>query len=632
MTSDEVLERIRIAGERQWSSLEISPPVPPEIGKLTQLTSLSISPDSHFPHGYRPKSLPAEIGNLTRLTSLSINGSILWGRLTSLPSWIGNLAQLTSLDLAFNSLDSLPPEIGNLTQLTSLNLTSNSLDSLPSWIGNLTQLTSLNLTSNSLDSLPPEIGNLIQLTSLDLKANRLDSLPPEIGNLTQLTSLNLNKGPAGVSDNNGLESLPQWIGNLTRLTSLDLGGNGLMSLPPEIGNVTRLTSLDLGGNSLESLRSEIGNLTQLTSLDLGDNSLESLPSEVGNLTQLTSLDLSSNSLKLLPPEIGNLTQLTSLDLSSNSLESLPSEVGNLTELTSLNLGRNRLTTLPAEVGDLILRINFLDLRGNPLAHFQPLTRIRRSIEFPPEYQTAGMSVLSYFGQVVKEKYPNLDVGVSIQQKGKTVSMTVETPEGEKEKIEKTLDEYGLVVTGQMAPEDFLENQLAVIKLESELRAAENRLAMENKISLFKDREIQKQDLRIDGLLNLIGDMVSKKTVQTLNVHASSTATAQAQATIDLQANLGQLLGTLRELADELPEGEERQVIEKTAAALERIEGESDPAEVRKSPALSKLRRLVGNLSDGSKTLGKAIDAIKDGREMAQEIATLAGELLKWCGL
>ena len=54
--------------------------------------------------------------------------------------------------------------------------------------------------------------------------------------------------------------------------------------------------------------------------------------------------------------------------------------------------------------------------------------------------------------------------------------------------------------------------------------------------------------------------------------------------------------------------------------------------MRKSPALSKLRRLVGNLSDGSKTLGKAIDVVKNGREMAQDIATLAGELFKWCGM
>ena len=75
-----------------------------------------------------------------------------------------------------------------------------------------------------------------------------------------------------------------------------------------------------------------------------------------------------------------------------------------------------------------------------------------------------MSILNYFGQVLEEKYPDLDTAVLIKQRGNTVSMTVETPQGEQEKIEKTLDEYGLVVTRQMAPEEFLDDKIAILEL------------------------------------------------------------------------------------------------------------------------------------------------------------------------
>ncbi|WP_107666955.1 leucine-rich repeat domain-containing protein, partial [Cyanothece sp. BG0011] len=56
-------------------------------------------------------SLPPEIGQLTNLTSLNLS----FNQLTDLPPEIGQLTNLTSLDLSFNQLTDLPPEIGQLT-------------------------------------------------------------------------------------------------------------------------------------------------------------------------------------------------------------------------------------------------------------------------------------------------------------------------------------------------------------------------------------------------------------------------------------------------------------------------------------------------------------------------------------
>ena len=172
--------------------------------------------------GNRLTSLPPEIGKLTNLTSLYLSRN----ELTSLPPEIEKLTNLTSLYLSTNQLTSLPPEIGKLTNLTTLSLSNNQLTSLPPEIEKLTNLTSLYLSINELISLPPEIGKLTNLTTLNLSNNQLTSLPPEIRKLMNLTTLYLS--------NNQLTSLLPEIGKLTNITRLNLSGNSLESPPPEI--------------------------------------------------------------------------------------------------------------------------------------------------------------------------------------------------------------------------------------------------------------------------------------------------------------------------------------------------------------------------------------------------------------
>ncbi|EAZ92816.1 COR domain-containing protein [Crocosphaera chwakensis] len=196
MTEEELLQVIEKAAKDKRKSLSLS------FKKLT--------------------SLPPEIGKLTNLTSLSVLGN----QLTNLPSEIGNLYNLTSLYLEKNQLTNLPSEIGNLTKLNIFYLEKNQLTNLPSEIGNLYNLTSLHLSGNQLTNLPPEIGNLYDLTSLYLENNQLTNLPREIGKLHKLTSLYLS--------GNQLTNLPPEIGNLDNLISLVIRNNQITNLPPEI--------------------------------------------------------------------------------------------------------------------------------------------------------------------------------------------------------------------------------------------------------------------------------------------------------------------------------------------------------------------------------------------------------------
>src|SRR5688572_28735174 len=68
-------------------------------------------------------------------------------------------------------------------------------------------------------------------------------------------------------------------------------------------------------------------------------------------------------------------------------------------------------------------------------------QIRRTLRFSPMNYQAGLTCLSYFAEIVKHKYPNAPVSVSIIQERHTITLVVETPDGLREKIAKTLKDY-----------------------------------------------------------------------------------------------------------------------------------------------------------------------------------------------
>ncbi|MCP4350543.1 MAG: toll/interleukin-1 receptor domain-containing protein [Desulfobacterales bacterium] len=136
--------------------------------------------------------------------------------------------------------------------------------------------------------------------------------------------------------------------------------------------------------------------------------------------------------------------------------------------------------------------------------------IIRSIKFPPEYHQAGISILNYFGTVLRKKYPDVKATVQIKQEGLKVTMIIDPVEGEREIIEKALDEYGLVVTGKMTPEKFTHDNLLLIELKSEMRAAQNKIETQKELIQYQNRELKKQDnqteqkdIQINRLLNLL---------------------------------------------------------------------------------------------------------------------------------
>jgi len=97
-----------------------------------------------------------------------------------LPPQIEKLTHLTTLDLSENEFSTLPPEIANLSQLKVLNLANNQFKRFPTAILALKNLENLNLSANCLDELPDEIRELSSLTELNIQGNSSIPLPKSI--------------------------------------------------------------------------------------------------------------------------------------------------------------------------------------------------------------------------------------------------------------------------------------------------------------------------------------------------------------------------------------------------------------------------------------------------------------------
>jgi hypothetical protein len=113
----------------------------------------------------------------------------------------------------------------------------------------------------------------------------------------------------------------------------------------------------------------------------------------------------------------------------------------------------------------------IDLDWGDLLTKEGFQNIVREIEFPPEYYSAGMTILANFSRIVRDRFAANDVKISIQQEHLKVRLIIETPNGVRELIEETMSKYNLVVQGKMLPEQFASDPLEILDLKTQLRIA-----------------------------------------------------------------------------------------------------------------------------------------------------------------
>ena len=147
---------------------------------------------------WQAEGVAYEDGRVTGLRQDYLHGPI--------PPELGELSQLQTLSMAFHPIKEpqdkvltgpIPPELSQLQNLTSLYLSNNRLTGpIPPELGQLQNLTYLNLSYTLLGGpIPPELGQLQNLRWLYLEGNQLTELPPEFGQLQNLSFVELGDNP-----------------------------------------------------------------------------------------------------------------------------------------------------------------------------------------------------------------------------------------------------------------------------------------------------------------------------------------------------------------------------------------------------------------------------------------------------
>lgn len=259
-----------------------------------------------------------------------------------------------------------------------------------------------------------------------------------------------------------------------------------------------------------------------------------------------------------------------------------------------------------------------------ISNIPPPPAFIRSIEFPPEYTAVGMSILHHFREILRSKYSDIEPRVTITQHDRTVTMIIETDDGDQlDRIEKTFEDYGLVIQGEIPVDDFLDERGAILRLENRIGLLEHELRMEQRISAYLEGDLAYHKRLLSEAIR------GKSTTVYVNAHAGASATAFP--TIQITQRIAGLQGSLAELAQSLPTGsEERITVQEISEELDALP--EDPGEAKKLPVLARLRRFVEELGDDKSRLGKSVRGLKAGGRIVQDVGRFYNDVAQWVGL
>lgn len=249
--------------------------------------------------------------------------------------------------------------------------------------------------------------------------------------------------------------------------------------------------------------------------------------------------------------------------------------------------------------------------------------INRCIEFPPHLKQAGLGILTYFGTVIDEKYPDHNSKVSIEQEGNIVRLVIETETGDKEIIEKVLEEYSLVVTNQKAPEDFFENPIKIIELKTELDMAYIRLESANRFIKYQENE---NNTLTDILKNL------SKQEHPIVINNINTNNNHIELKNEFTINIPEIISDFKHFVSESEKfpDVELEILELNES-LENLENKKEPEQIKNSTALKKLKRFLDESNEQGTKIEELINTVENGYEKVKNIGKKYNSIAKWCG-
>jgi cell division protein FtsZ len=148
---------------------------------------------------------------------------------------------------------------------------------------------------------------------------------------------------------------------------------------------------------------------------------------------------------------------------------------------------------------IIIVSGFVDTIDTTSVSNIPYNEIFKSITFEPEHIQAGTSILLYFGEVLKQKYSNIDAKIRIERNDNSVTLIVESSTGIIEKIEKSLDTHEEIIIGEKSVSNSISNTIDIERLKMKLEISKIEVKhSQNIINLYKN-EKESTDKRVTTL-------------------------------------------------------------------------------------------------------------------------------------
>jgi hypothetical protein len=248
--------------------------------------------------------------------------------------------------------------------------------------------------------------------------------------------------------------------------------------------------------------------------------------------------------------------------------------------------------------------------------------INRSIEFPPEYHHAGLGILNYFGTVLREKYPDHNAKVKIEQEGLSVRLIVESENGDREVIEKALQEFEMVVRGEAAPEEFFGSAAKIIELKNELRIAQVRIDSQRELLAYQGQEVL-------SLRQLIGHSLTAK--DTICIEVNPIINVTTSNAVQLQQNIPIISESVQELSALAITDPNLQLrLLDLDDSLNTLESKSANA-IKEASGFKKLKKFLDEANETGTAVNSFIDNLDDGIGFLQKMASGYNAIAQWCG-
>lgn len=270
-----------------------------------------------------------------------------------------------------------------------------------------------------------------------------------------------------------------------------------------------------------------------------------------------------------------------------------------------------------------LQVDVLEIDQDTSIKHEQNIKIDRCITFEPEYYQAGLSILNYFGTVLRDKYPEQNATVRIEQHDLNVRMVIQSENGNIETIEKALHEYELLLKGETSPDEFAISPLKAIELKNQLNLVKFQVESQKEIIALQNGQILDLKQIVDKALSPI----SHSPVTIINQLHNSQSTV-----INHKAEISKSNDDLEELIDLADSDALKNKLAMIQNALEVNRNSDNSEDIKDSNGMKKLAKFLKEANevgteanDLAEKGGKALDLLKSLGRRYNSIA-------EWCGM